>query len=245
MAETDAVSILLYGESGIGKTTDVGYVFRKAVWLQTEPGGLHPVLRSVGYTPDRIVEIFDIERPDKELEEGIAYALALKKEKLVTSVVLDTGSEIADRMLVMYLKKFRDPRQAYTAIQHDFTTSIRRLVGAGLWFIMICHEIAPEVDTKTGAKLRGGPMLPGRRLPRALPPKFDIVLRADIDDSGLDGSTRVYRCNPLDANWIMKDRLAVTEDVQPMELAPLVYRIKYPGKPVPAQLFVKRLKRFV
>ena len=88
-------------------------------------------------------------------------------------------------------------------------------------------------------------MLPGRRLPRALPPKFDIVLRADIDDSGLDGSERVYRCDPLDANWIMKDRLAVTEDVQPMELAPLVYRIKHPGKPVPEQLFEKKLKRFV
>ena len=160
----------------------------------------------------------------------------------ISSVVLDTGSEVAARMEGAFDKQFKDGRQVYQALSSTFVELIDTVIKLGIWFVMICHETPPEMD-KTGQKLRGGPLMPGKKLPRRLPPKFDLVLRAAAKADSLGGEAkRVYECNPLSGDYIMKDRFGVTLKEQPMELAPIVFRIMNPGQPVPQELLQKQLK---
>ena len=84
-------------------------------------------------------------------------------------------------------------------------------------------------------------MLPGTKLPRSIPPQFDMVLYADVEDDGMGSRRRVYRCDQLDPDYIMKDRFLVTKDVQPMELAPLVFKIRKPMLPIPESIREKKL----
>lgn len=239
------VSILIYGDSGIGKSTDVAYVYRRAVWLLTEPGGLVPAEQCIGHVPEHVCPLYDIDNPDRELRDVVEnHVVPLACAGKISSVVLDTGSELADRMVAAWKARKMDVRQVFGRINDEFLTAIRRLINLkelGLDIVCICHEIGPERDDD-GNLLRGGPLMPGKKLPRTLPPKFDIVLRAAISvDIGNKG--RVYCCDPLDPSYIMKDRWGVTGAVQPMELAPIIYRIKNPGKEPPEDLLTKQLRQ--
>lgn len=224
-------------------STDVGYTFRKAAWLQTEPGGLIPVVRCVGYTPQIVHTLFDSDDPVGEFKAVIdSVIIPGAANGTIKTVVLDTGSELAHRIETALHRKTKDGREVYQRVQSVFIESIDLLIKLGIWFVCICHEIGPEVDPSTGNRLRGGPLLPGKKLPRRLPPKFDLVLRADVEHGLTPGSSeRVYRCDPLDSDYIMKDRFGVTLPVQPMELAPIVFRILNPGVEPPEELLRKRL----
>jgi len=227
-------------------TTDVAWTFRKAAWLQTEPGGLIPVARAIGYTPPLVITLFDDVNPRAELMRARDQAVELVKEKKVTSIVLDTGSEIADRMVQAASKRYTNKMQVYGEIYVEFNDIIRTFVALtetyGLWFICICHDIGPVVDEKTRQRLRGGPLLPGTKLPRAIPPKFDMVLRAAVHDD-LTERRRVYLCDPMDPDYIMKDRFGVAGDIQPMELKPLIFKILHPNDPVPEEARTKQLNQ--
>lgn len=241
IAGNEGVSILIYGQSGIGKSTDVGYALRKAAWLQTEPGGLIPVVRCVGYTPQNVITLFDAVNPERELRNAVDTVLNKARSGHVSTIVLDTGSEITERMVGSYMKKNADGRMAYGKLMINVIEIVQKVIAAGVWFVCICHELPPEVDERTGNKLRGGPLFPGKKLPRSMPPKFDLVLRATTDKKVGSQAKRVYRCDPLDGDYIMKDRFGVTREVQPMELAPIVFRILHPGKEVPPALLEKKL----
>ena len=242
MSGKEGVSILIYGESGIGKSTDVGYALRKAAWLLTEPGGLIPVIRCIGYTPSIIHTLFDSKDPEGELRRAInREILPGIHSGEIRTVVLDTGSEIASRMEGAFGRRFTHGQQVYREIADVFVDIINILTTQGIWFVMICHEVPPELD-KLGKKLRGGPLLPGKKLPRRVPPKFDMVLRATVKEGALvEDHERIYECNPLVMDYITKDRFGVTLPEQPMELAPIIWRIKNPGTPVPEQLLSKKL----
>ncbi len=202
--------------------------------------------RAIGYTPPLVITLFDDVNPRAELMKARDQAVELVKKKEVSTIVLDTGSEIADRMVHAASKRYANKMQVYGEVYVEFTDVIRTFVALtetyGLWFVCICHDIGPVVDDKTRLRLRGGPLLPGTKLPRAIPPKFDLVLRADVEDD-LTERKRVYRCDPMDRDYIMKDRFGVTQDVQPMELKPLIFKIMYPDLEVPEGIRTKQLKR--
>lgn len=244
---TPGHSILIYGDSGIGKSTDVANAFRKAAWILTEPGGLDPATRCLEYEPHPVYELFDVKQPEKEFNTLLNSTIIPKAESgEIRVVVLDTASEIADRIITSWIDKGMDTRQAYGKIVGEVLTPIRRLISLtpqGVWFICICHEIGPEKEEKTGNLLRGGPLMPGKRLPRQLPPKFNLVLRAAVS-SDIGEETRVYRCNPTDPHFIMKDREGVVPREMPMELAPIVFRLLHPGQEPPEGLFTKQLRHY-
>ena len=50
MAPRDPVLGILYGQSGIGKTTDLGYAFPRAIWIAA-PGSTAPLEAVCGYEP--------------------------------------------------------------------------------------------------------------------------------------------------------------------------------------------------
>ena len=237
-------SILVYGASGIGKSTDVLYTFRKAAWLLTEPGGLIPAAECIGFDPHPVYELFDVDNPERELVDVINKdIIPMAQQGQISSVVLDTGSEWADRMMTKLMSSVRDPRQAYGGIVGSVLTPLRRLINLkqyGVWVICICHETGPALDSDTKMRLRGGPLLPGKNLPRSFPPKFDLALRATVDQ-GLGEATRIYQCDPLDPDYITKQRGNAAPKKGPMELGPIVWRISRPGQPVPPEMLSKKL----
>jgi hypothetical protein len=216
-------SILIYGDPKIGKTTDVAATFRNACWIETEPGGLTPVARALGYEPGHVIYVLGADRPLAEMKAALATAAGLAQSGEVNCVVIDTLSTWAERLIKSLTDSHKDGRQAYGALSSDVPGIVDELLELPCWKVVIAHMAPPEQDT-AGVPLRGGPCLPGKKLTRSLPRKFDLVLRADIQDD-LGDSRRAYSCDPTNRQWISGDRFGVTLPSQDMELRPLVYRI--------------------
>jgi hypothetical protein len=228
-------SILIYGRSKLGKTVDTAYAFQRAFWILTEPGALVSVPACLGYMPKHKIEILDISSPYMEAKGAIEkHVLPGIKSGAISSVVIDTASELTDRMLGAELERVKDPRQAYQSVTNNFKRLIRMILKEKAWVIAICHESAPSTDD-SGAFHPGGPLFPGKGLIQSVPSLFDTILRADVEMG-----RRVYRCDPLSPLWRMGDRSNVTTSVQPMELAVLVFKMLHPGQ-VPPPGTVKQI----
>jgi hypothetical protein len=222
-------TIAIYGPTKIGKTLDVCHCFRNALVLLTERGGLDSVQSNLGYTPDH-VKLMSIENPFKEaidaLDGAVKKALSTGKYK---SIVLDTGSELADRLLdPLMTRHHNDARRAYPECYRQFKAIIRRLMAwSNLWLVVIFHEAKPKTTENKYEK--GGPKLPGA-LTEDVPSLFSTILRATYGDA----DDRVYQCDALSSQCIMGDRFGVADLEQPMDLRPLVWQMAFPDKPVPA-----------
>lgn len=205
-------------------TTDVAATFTKAFWIETEEGGLTPVPRALGYTPEHTAMVTDPSNPMAGMQAALVIATQKAHAGEVTGVIIDTLSTWAERLVKHRLTEALDARQAYGALTTDLPEMLDSFLALPVWTVVIAHAAPPETEEKTGAFLRGGPCLPGKKLTRSIPRKFDLVLHADIEE-GVGSARRVYRCDPTVRRWITGDRFGVTIPVQEMELKPLLYRI--------------------
>ena len=249
IGDEEGVSILLMGRAKIGKTTSIAYTFRNAAWITTERGGLIPVKRCLGFTPTFVWQQFDENAPLEEFDKIIDNEVIPRVQSgIIKTVVIDTLTTFTER-LINQLKGGSSKsgsqihgKQAYGAIQDIVLERVDRLRNMGIWVIMTTHVRPPEFDEKTGMKLMGGPEFPGKKLTRSLPAKMDIVLMADIEQNAITGAARrILRCDPLSPDYLMGDRFGVTQPVQDMNLAPIVWRIKRPDQPVPEELMKMKL----
>lgn len=200
---------LTYGPSGVGKSTDAGFSFPRALFLAA-PGALHSVEHTCGYTPTSAM-VPNI--------EGVTEILKDVSKRFDT-VVIDDFSFMAEQTFVGLEKKFQGFKLwgELRDVVMRFRDESRY---AGVNVVLTCWEGPPKVKPN-GAKIRGGPMLSGN-LPEQIPALCDIVLRASSEPARKPWPT-VYRCNPADPNWVMKDRFDVAPHANPapMNLAELL-----------------------
>ena len=227
-------TVLIYGKTKVGKTLDVGYTFGKnAFFILSEPDGLSSIEANLGFLPDH-EELVNVNNPYAEVVALLNKRILpdIKKGK-IKAVVLDTGSEFADRLLAVELiAAGNDGRRAYPQVYWKFTGIMRTILLSGAWFVMICHQKIADQDNDR----MGGPLLPGR-LVESIPSQFSLILRATVEDTPA-GRQRIYHCDPLDPDFIMGDRYGVAFDKQPMELKALMWRIANPGGDTPGELLL-------
>ena len=235
-------TIAVYGRTKIGKTVDVNRCFQRAVTIETERGATTSVRAFLGREPLRI-GCFSITDPEAEVDRVIEGVLpeAVKKHGL-SAAILDTGSELADRIFVVEAVRCGNNGMVlYPRVGSIFKTILRKLLALNLWVIAIFHEREP--NTIQGRFSRGGPKLPGKLVEDA-PGLFDTILHATIASGGgmdLDGGSgaqRVYRCDPLSSEWVAGDRFNATLPEQPMDLRPIMYRAMRRAEP-PDELLVQ------
>lgn len=208
----DPVVVCTYGPSGVGKTTDMGYSFPRALFLAA-PGALNSVRSVCGYTPQRAF-VATIEQATELIEE-------VGKTDQFDTVVIDDFSFMAEQTFSGLENSGKFKGYAIWGKMRDVALNFRdKSRYAGVNVILNAWEQPPK-KRDTGAFVRGGPQLSGK-LPEQVPAMCDVVLRASIDQRRKPWPA-VYRCSP-DPSYVMKDRFNVATvcDPAPMNLAELL-----------------------
>jgi hypothetical protein len=238
-------TLLIYGATGVGKTLDVHHAFAafKPLTIVTERGALDSVVANLGVKQPAMIELNDTADPYSSSRRCIDMANKAIAQNGHQAVIMDTGSALAERLFVKVARDVSyDGRRLYPRVEAEFVDITLRLLDLPAWVVMICHE-SPFKTTERGA-VRGGPKLPSGGMIEQVCGMFSIVLRAV---KGLrPGSTqveRLYLCDQMNQQFIMKDRFGAAQKSQPLDLRPILWRIiagdqalpPFPAKPIRVQ----------
>lgn len=211
-----SLSCLIYGPSGAGKTTLAATTGSpaKTIILAAEPG-----LLPLRHLPVKWIEIDSLETLDQVLgwleEAGRAGKLA------GMWVILDSVSEIAERVLASLKAKTKDPRAAYGDVQDRITQAMKRVRSLPCHTVCVAKQERMEDDAQ---RLVYGPAFPGKRLAAASVYEFDLVLAMRV---GRDAEGRVVRWlqTQPDGKYEAKDRSGALDEREPPDLAELAKKV--------------------
>jgi hypothetical protein len=215
-ATGEPVVVCTYGPSGIGKTTDMGYSFPRALFLAA-PGALNSIQSVCGYSPQRAF-VATIQQATEVIEQ-------VGQEGKFRTVVIDDFSFMAEQTFSEL-----ESSKKYTGFKlwgkmRDIALAFRdKSRYSGVNVILNCWEQPPKTR-ENGQKMRGGPQLSGK-LPEQIPALCDVVLRATIEKRRKPWPA-TYRCAP-DPTYVMKDRFNVATlcDPAPMNLGEILRAAK-------------------
>jgi hypothetical protein len=217
MKLTEPAVICTYGPSGIGKTTDNGYSFPRALFAAA-PGALNSIRTTCGYEPEQTNNINTIMDATKLIEgvQGTRFS----------TVVFDDFSFLAEQTF-QYLEKERrlSGFKLWGELREATLEFRNKSRYCGITVVLNCWIQPPKVNV-AGKKIRGGPKLSGN-LPEALPAMCDVVLQAAYEAQRRPWGA-VYRCVPEGA-YTMKDRFNVATlcDPAPMNLGEIMRAAGY------------------
>ena len=192
-AHTNGVKLLVYGQSGAGKTTLIK-TLPKPIVLSAEGG-----LLSLQDADLPFIEISDMET----LREAYIWLTQSDEAKGFESVALDSISEIAEVVLNAEKKATKDPRQAYGAMQEqmaDIIRAFRDLPGRHVYMSAKLEKTQDEMG-----RVLYAPSMPGNKTGQALPYFFDEVLALRVEKDGEGVTQRALMCDS-DGLWLAKDR---------------------------------------
>lgn len=209
---------LVYGGSGVGKTTLIASLRGKILILSAEAGLLS--LDGADVDADVVeVQTMDALRAVYSELRGTDHGYAW--------VVLDSVSEIAEVVLSHEKAKTKDPRQAYGALQDETVKIMRafRDLSVGVYFTAKLNAVKDEA---TG-RVSYGIGMPGSKLGEAIPYLFDEVFRMVVidEDDGNGGKVGVrYLMTATDGKSVAKDRSGRLAQWEIADLGAIVDKIK-------------------
>lgn len=185
------VKIALYGDSGVGKTTQI------AALLQMVPDDRKLMVITAEHGLLSLAEHIDLDDPRVagaevttigEVREAVAFAK--NTANCVDWVVIDSVSNIADRELRARLEAGeKDPRRAYGDVQAKTPTMLWEIVDvAHLNALFIFHDFAEKREEGNGKDkdvvYHYSPSVPSAALKAAMPFIFDAVLHMEMTGAG-------------------------------------------------------------
>lgn len=186
--------ILVYSESGMGKTTLCG----------TAP---NPVILSAeaGLLPLKRLRIPVIKiKTVNDLTEAHKWLISSVEAQQFATVCIDSISEIAEVVLQNAKPQVKDPRQAYGEMIDKMSMVIRSFRDIHGKHVYMAAKAEPIKDEMSGA-LKYGPSMPGRQLGPQLPYFFDEVFALRIGRTQ-DGTLFRYLQTQPDLQYIAKER---------------------------------------
>jgi phage nucleotide-binding protein len=211
-ASTNGVKVVVYGQSGTGKTTLIK-TLPNPIILSAEAGLLSIADANLPY-----IEITNM----TELREAYKWASESDEAKQFETVALDSISEIAEVVLNAEKKIAKDPRQAYGALQEQMTDIIRAfrdLQGKNVYFSAKCEKATDE-----SGRILYSPSMPGAKLGQQLPYFVDevLALRVEKDQEGVP--RRALMCES-DGLWQAKDRSGKLDAWEAPDLGAIIKKI--------------------
>ena len=165
----DGANIVIYGESGVGKTTLISHL-DNAIVLSADRGLLSLAKFDIPY-----IEIADMD----DVNDSFEYC----KKSNYDHIVFDSLTEIAEEVLFEMKKGKKDKRQAYGELADAFGVMIRKfrdIKGRNTIFMAKMKHIYNDEDVVTSY----APLMPGRVLPHGLPYLVDEVFCYQMDRKG-------------------------------------------------------------
>ena len=220
LVESQGAKLLVYGESGVGKTTLCQTAPGKTLVVSMESG-----LLSIKDAPDldaiEVKEAAEIEEIAQLLESG---------QLQYDTVCLDSVTEMAEILLSQEKAKSKDPRRAYGEVIEVMIKTMRRFRDLPVHVIFIAKQ-SRERDEQTGA-YHYQPMMVGAKLPTQIPYFFDevLVLRT-FDDENEEGKTVTSRWlqTRIGQNYIAKDRSGKLDGFETPDLASVINKLGFAG----------------
>ena len=165
----NGVNMVIYGNSGIGKTTLVSHL-DNAIILSAEQGLLS-------------LKNFDVPYVEIEDMNDVNDAFELVKKSDYDHIVFDSLTEIAEVVLYEMKEGKKDKRQAYMELADAFGVMIRKFRDIkGKNTIFFCKM--KHIYDDDGVVVEFAPMMPGRVLPHGLPYYVDEVFCYMMDRKG-------------------------------------------------------------
>lgn len=205
------VKILVYAQSGIGKTL-LSCTAPKPVIISAESGLLSLTKKNIervwGVATPGIT--YDIPAIKIKTIEDLDQALALCKtnpqmREQFSTLCLDSLTEIAEVILNNAKRTSKDPRQAYGTLLERMTTIIREFRDIDGFHVYMAAKMEPVKDELSGI-VKYMPAMPGSKLGPQLPYFFDEVLRLAVGKDQNSGQTFRYMQTQPDLQYEAKDR---------------------------------------
>lgn len=213
---------MIYGPSGIGKTTAAVAAFPRAKYIA------YP--RAV-----RVSEaVFGFKIPPENIivAENLSQACTVIEAELKkgNDVVADDISPMAEYSLDDYRKK-KSGYDVFNAVTTDLLHIRRAVEQTTQMVLMSAHLGQPHLNNLNNRTIRGGPRLPGQT-PELIVTAFDLILRLDVDNTRAMGLPKSLICLPDASDYIYKDRHNVVIGSVPANLREVLiaagYQLKRP-----------------
>lgn len=188
----DGVKLLVYGESGMGKTVlsstakDVLVVSAEGGLLSLSKNNLltihpnDPIVKANATNGIKVIEIqqpaaYTYENADQPLQQlrDIYQFLASPQAKDIKTVVIDSISEISEIVLACMVGKTKDDRQAYKELRNKMIAIVRNYRDLPKNIVFIAKQNTEKNDN--GAIVKVTPAMAGKKLGEDVAYQLDCV----------------------------------------------------------------------
>ena len=208
------IKVLVYGRSGMGKTTLCGTAPEPLI-ISAE-SGLMP-LRG------RRIPVIEV-KTIKDVQEAFDWLSASKDASYIQTVCLDSLSEIAEVVLAAEKLKTKDPRQAFGGLIDTMIPLVKKFRDLPRLNVVVTAKETEVINAITGVS-RVSPKAPGQTVGPELPYLFDEVFHASTAKDNT-GKTYYYLRTRADITTDAKDRSGNLDEIEYPDLTHIFNKIK-------------------
>lgn len=196
------LKILVFGDSGVGKTTLAGTMPPKTLIFSMESG-----LLSLG---DKDISVFDVTTNDKgeiiprgnrqdRMTEGFLYLSTKDAREKFDNIFIDSLSEISDNLYERLKLKFPERKDGLN-LWEEHKTEMRKTIRAfrdlpGYNVVFTALETKIQDDN---SRLFIGPYVQPKSMSEELPKYFDFVHRLEVVEAADKSKARMLRTQPTE-----------------------------------------------
>lgn len=228
LTQDTGVKMLVYAEAGVGKTMLAMTLPRPLIisaekgLLSITPENVDRVFGPMGLpyvNAAPVIEVSSIQ----DINDAYAVCTHPEYQGNFDSIVIDSISEIAEKLLAEIKPTYKDPRKAYIDMFDQMLEVIRRFRDVSGKHVYMTAKIGKNKDEMSGQTYLG-PSTPGTKLSEQLPFMFDEVFRYCIMQTE-QGIVRMLQTQP-GLSDSAKDRSGKLAQYEPGHLGYIINKIK-------------------